>query len=80
MRSEVHEKVEDARTCWIPCTQDDPSISRILLDLLDTLPQLIYALSLIVRITVLVLCSEVPPLKPVDRTEIDRSLGRTGPL
>jgi len=57
-------------TCRVPSTQNDPPVGRIVLDLPDTVLQLIYPLPLVVGVTVLVLRSEMPPLEPVDRSEI----------
>jgi hypothetical protein len=57
-------------TCWVPSTQNDSTICRILFDLADALRQLINTLSGIIGIAGLVFSAKVSPLETVDRSQI----------
>jgi hypothetical protein len=55
---------------WIPRTQDNPPVIRVVLQLMNHLRQLIDTLASIIRLGIDILCAEMPPLEPVDRTKI----------
>ena len=57
-------------TCWVPSTQNDPTICGVLFDLADTLRDLVNTLPGIIGVAGLVFSAKVSPLETVDRPEI----------
>jgi len=60
----------DVLTCWIPRAHDNPSVSWVVLDFINDLLKLIHALPSVIILARLIRGSEMPPLKPIYRTEI----------
>ena len=54
----------------VPRTQNDPSVIRVVLQLPDDLSDLIHAFARVICLRVDVFGSEMPPLEPVDRTQV----------
>lgn len=54
---------------WIPRTQNNPSIIRFILELIDDFSELVDALACVVFRMSLVFCAEMPPLETVDGAE-----------
>ncbi len=65
-------------TCWIPGGQYDPPIIWVILDGVNDLSQLVYALPRVVGVHVLVRCSKMAPLKPVHWAQITCMSGGEG--
>lgn len=63
-------EIEGKRTFGVPSAQDDTTISRVLLDLLDTLSKLVNSLTRIVLLAIHVFCSKVPPLKAIHGPQV----------
>lgn len=53
---------------WIPSTHDNPSILGIIDNFVNAIRQLIDSLACVIRVHVFILCSEMSPLKSVDRS------------
>lgn len=63
-------KLTEQHTSRIPSTQDDPSIRRVLLNLPNTLCQLINPLPPIIPFTIPIPRPKMPPLEPIHRPQI----------
>src|ERR1700759_1384546 len=62
----------------IPCTQDNPPVIGIVLQLMNHLRQLIDTLASIICLRIDIFCAEMSPLKPIDGTKItDRAVGES---
>ena len=48
---------------WVPCAHDDAPIRGVVLDLVDTIGQLIESLVLIICFRINIFCTKMPPLK-----------------
>ena len=57
-------------TCWIPSTQNYPTICGVLSDLADAFRELVNTLSGIIGIAGLVFSAEMSPLKTVDGSKV----------
>ena len=65
-RRESHE----SKIFGVPCTEQDPAIGGVVLDLVNDFTQLVNALTGVVGVAVLVFCAKVSPLEAVDWTQI----------
>lgn len=60
----------------VPCGQDDATIGRVVLDLVDALAQLIDTLACVIGVHIHVLGAKVSPLESVHRSQV--ALGAVG--